>query len=68
MHSIDEMLTDIGLDVSPATRLRQWVLPISPGAYRSIEKRLLARRAALAASQHASVASASRTSAAQAAE
>ena len=41
------MLEDIGLDVSALTRLRQWLLPIDPRAYRSIEERLLERRAAL---------------------
>jgi cation diffusion facilitator CzcD-associated flavoprotein CzcO len=48
MHNIDELLNDVGLDISPAARLRQWLLPIDPRAYRSIEQRLLARQRARA--------------------
>jgi len=36
MHNIDEMLSDLGTDVSRATRLKQWLLPIDPRAYREI--------------------------------
>jgi hypothetical protein len=43
LRNIDELLGDIGLDVSAVTRRRQWLLPIDPGAYRSIEERLLRR-------------------------
>jgi dimethylaniline monooxygenase (N-oxide forming) len=41
MRNIDELLRDMAVDVSRATRLRQWLLPIDPRAYRSIEARLL---------------------------
>jgi dimethylaniline monooxygenase (N-oxide forming) len=44
MRNVDEMLADIGLDASPLTRLRQWLLPVDPRAYRAIEPRLVARR------------------------
>jgi dimethylaniline monooxygenase (N-oxide forming) len=47
MRNIDELLADIGLDVSRVTRLRQCLLPIDPRAYRSIEERLLERQATL---------------------
>lgn len=56
MHSIDEMLNDIGLDISRFTRLRQWLLPIAPTAYRSLEKRLLERRGTLETLEHNSLA------------
>jgi dimethylaniline monooxygenase (N-oxide forming) len=45
MHNIDELLADMGLASSPAARLREWLLPIDPRTYRSLERRLLARRA-----------------------
>ena len=47
MHNVDEMLDDIGIDVGPATRVRQWLLPIDPRAYRKVTERLLERQAAL---------------------
>ena len=43
MHNIDEMLIDVEIDVSAAVKLRQWLLPIDPGAYRTVGERLLAR-------------------------
>ena len=46
MRNIDEMLEDIGLEIGRANRLRQWLLPVDPRAYRSIEQRLLKRRTA----------------------
>lgn len=47
MHNVDEMLEDIGIDVGPATRLTQWLLPIDPGAYRKVTEGLLERKARL---------------------
>jgi len=43
MHNIDETLADIGLDVSALTRLRQWLAPVDPTAYRAVCDALLAR-------------------------
>jgi dimethylaniline monooxygenase (N-oxide forming) len=43
MHNIDEMLTDVGLDVGRATRLRQWLLPVNPRAYRDLAVRVRRR-------------------------
>jgi cation diffusion facilitator CzcD-associated flavoprotein CzcO len=43
MHNIDEMLLDVGFDVSPATKLKQWLLPVDPGAYRAVADQLRAR-------------------------
>jgi dimethylaniline monooxygenase (N-oxide forming) len=40
MHNIDEMLSDIGVDVSRATRFRQWIRPVNPRAYRDLVKRV----------------------------
>jgi hypothetical protein len=45
MHNIDEMLEDLGINVSAATRALQWLLPINPLAYRKLPARLLARQA-----------------------
>jgi cation diffusion facilitator CzcD-associated flavoprotein CzcO len=47
MHNIDEMLEDVGIDVSPATRTLQWLLPINPLAYRKVTTALLERQAEL---------------------
>ncbi len=44
MHQLDEMLGDLGADVSRSTRLRQWLLPVDPGAYQSLTAELTARR------------------------
>ncbi len=49
MHNVDEMLGDIGIDVGPATRGLQWLLPVDPCAYRCVTEGLLARRARLEA-------------------
>jgi hypothetical protein len=46
MHNIDEMLQDLGLNVSAATRTREWLLPINPLAYRRLPARLRERLAA----------------------
>jgi len=43
MHQLDEMLADLGTDVGRTTRLRQWLLPVDPSAYRSVTANLAAR-------------------------
>ena len=49
VHNIDEVLSDVGLNVGPLTRARQWLLPINPSNYRRITPRL-ARRLGVKAS------------------
>lgn len=44
MHNIDEVLSDVGLDVGRLTKAKQWLLPIKPADYRRITP-TLARRA-----------------------
>jgi cation diffusion facilitator CzcD-associated flavoprotein CzcO len=44
MHNIDEMLEDIGIDVSAPTRALQWLLPVNPLAYGDLTTQLLARQ------------------------
>lgn len=51
MHNVDEMLSDIGLNVSALTRLRQWLAPIDPTAYSRVAEALLARHGRPAASR-----------------
>lgn len=43
MHNVDEILSDVGLDVAPATRLSQWLRPPEARHYRDIPARLIAR-------------------------
>jgi len=40
MHQIDEMLSDIGLDVDRVTRIKQWLLPVDPSAYQAVAGQL----------------------------
>ena len=47
MHNIDEMLEDIGIDVSAPRRALQWLLPVDPSAYQQVVEELLARRGRL---------------------
>ena len=44
MHNIDEMLEDIGINVSAATRAFQWLWPINPLVCRKLPARLLVRQ------------------------
>lgn len=46
MHNIDEMLNEMGMNVSTMTRFKQWLLPASATDYRKVNRRLLARHAA----------------------
>ena len=43
VHNIDEVLSDVGIDVGRATRARQWLLPIDPGDYSGILPELARR-------------------------
>lgn len=49
MHNVDEVLSDVGLDVSKATKAKQWLLPPKPADYRHITPTLVKRIAARAA-------------------
>lgn len=40
IHNIDEMLSDLGVNVGPLTRALQWVRPVNPRSYRTITARL----------------------------
>ncbi|MFJ9393124.1 flavin-containing monooxygenase [Nocardioides sp. NPDC101246] len=46
MHNIDEVLSDVGIDVSKRVKAVQWLLPINPKAYASITPRLVEKLAA----------------------
>ncbi|MEV8376139.1 NAD(P)/FAD-dependent oxidoreductase [Kribbella sp. NPDC056861] len=43
MHNVDEVLGDLGLQISRATRASHWLNPIDPAAYRKLTPALLAR-------------------------
>lgn len=43
LHTIDEKLNEMGLNVSPFTRLKQWLLPPNPGNYKNVNKKLAKR-------------------------
>ena len=43
MHNIDEMLNEMGLNVSALTRFKQWLLPTSAADYCQVNQQLLAR-------------------------
>lgn len=40
IHNFDEMLDDLGLNVGPLSRARQWLQPVNPRSYRTICARL----------------------------
>lgn len=44
VHNIDEMLGDIGLGVGRVGRVAEWLMPLRPGAYAAVTRRLVARR------------------------
>lgn len=48
VHNIDEVLDDVGLNVSPFTKVMQWLLPVRPGAYKKVTAKLAGRVAAKA--------------------
>ena len=43
MHNIDEVLGELGLDVGRAVKVRQWLMPVDPGSYRGVTRRLKER-------------------------
>jgi len=43
MHNVDEVLGDLGVNVSPAVRALHWLGPIDPAAYRRITPAVLKR-------------------------
>jgi len=45
MHNVDEVLDEIGLNVGPTTRAKQWLLPINPSDYRGLTGKLARRLA-----------------------
>ncbi len=49
VHNIDELLGDMGLQLGPVTRFKQWLMPIDPGDYRVVTRRLLQRYSVLQA-------------------
>lgn len=53
LHNIDEVLGDIGANIGPLRRSLQWLLPVDPGAYRGVTRRLVATRATVAAGRAA---------------
>ena len=46
MHNVDEVLGDLGLQISRRTRAAHWLNPIAPAAYRKLTPALLTRLAA----------------------
>ena len=49
MHNIDEMLDEMGVNVGPLTRFKQWLLPADARDYQAVTRRLLVRRRQLQA-------------------
>ncbi len=49
MHNIDEVLSDLGVNVRRATRAKQWLLPVDPSDYRGIAPKI-ARRMGMSSS------------------
>lgn len=43
MHNVDEILADVGLDVTLGVKVGQWFRPPAAGDYRDIPQRLIAR-------------------------
>lgn len=42
LHSIDDTLSDVGVQLSLGQRLLQWLLPVNPSAYQSLGPKLRA--------------------------
>ncbi len=49
MHNVDEVLGDLGLNISPAVRASHWINPINPAAHRRVTPTLVRRLAPAAA-------------------
>lgn len=43
LHSIDDILEDVGINITPWARLRQWLLPVRPADYTVLAQRMHAR-------------------------
>ena len=43
MHNVDEVLSDVGIDVPRRTKAKQWLLPVKPADYRRITPKLVRR-------------------------
>jgi cation diffusion facilitator CzcD-associated flavoprotein CzcO len=43
VHNVDEVLDDLGLNVSPLVRASQWLKPVDPVAYRHVTPALIER-------------------------
>ena len=43
MHNVDEVLSDVGLDVAKRTKAKQWLMPIKPADYRKLTPKLARR-------------------------
>jgi hypothetical protein len=43
MHNVDEVLSDVGLDVPKRTKAKQWLMPVKPADYRRITPKLARR-------------------------
>ncbi|MEV0879225.1 hypothetical protein AB0I85_15500 [Micromonospora echinofusca] len=54
MHDIDDVLDDLGLNLGPLARARQWLLPVDPRAYHRVTPHMIRRTAATAARESAS--------------
>jgi hypothetical protein len=46
MHNVDEVLGDLGLNISAGVRAAHWINPINPAAYRRVTPALVRRLAA----------------------
>ncbi len=44
VHNVDELLSDLGIHISGFKRFQEWLLPIDPRNYASIEGKLIKRR------------------------
>jgi hypothetical protein len=43
MHNVDEVLGDLGLNISAAVRAWHWLMPVDPAAYRRVTSAVLGR-------------------------
>ena len=43
MHNVDEVLGDLGVNISAAVRAWHWLMPVNPAAYRRITPTILRR-------------------------
>jgi cation diffusion facilitator CzcD-associated flavoprotein CzcO len=46
MHNVDDVLNELGLNVSKGTRFKQWLAPVNPSAYRHTLSKLKERAGA----------------------